>query len=908
MDSIRLSPAAGAALLAAAFVLAAPLLPAGPDSVLAAQDVELLGRMHGTRPPDAYFQIRQVEPGAFEFGRAWKNRTGLGVRVGMGDGDPSSGTDVARTSGTSFEAASATGLGRRDGPVVGTFTFPLVLGLFADSESTPPYSADEIQSEYFTGPNSRYRTITEYYDEVSRDLVTVRGETFDWKRSSLTQDSVTGTSNGLGRDAEVGEFIVDVIEQLDDDGVDWSRFDNDGPDGVPNSGDDDGFVDVLAVLHPTEGAECGTGEDAKIWSHRWQLRAALDDPDAGPYETSTTGADGTPVKIDDYVIVPTLECDWRDDPDGDDDPTNDMDLNQIGVLAHELGHGFGLPDLYGTGSRFVAGAGNWGLMATGSWGCNASSFSLQTPERPCHPGAWTKYVMGWIEVDTIPAGADLQSVTLEPVEAGGRVLRVETNDGSGEYFLLENRDRRGFDETLMQEGLLVWHVDPAQVDRYWGGNRVNADRDHPGVWLRQADGLNDLMDVGGGRGDPGDPFPGLDRQDAFHAGTTPSTFTHGGGSSGLTLTGIRRDLTTVELDLENRYYTVSMETEGTSSDSTFFTVDGAAAPAATHSFSSAPFQAHVIEAATGDLVDDGVRVGFESWEDGSARVREFVTMRADTLLVATYGGRELQFHVEMTSPSDTVTPGVIDLEPGTEDLWVPEGATVRVEAVARTGFEFVEWSGAFADRSNPFMIDAVEPLSAGARFDVTYTAAVNPTRLELVAAEDHELTLNTENGTEPVRWSVVQGALPRGLELDGEGTITGAPLEDGSFGVVLRVQDAIGLQADLKLEMAVDPPPVGTLTLTAPFLMGPNGPTGLQEEYMDWMGNRSGAYDVGDFRAFLRRHPDTPASDRPASPQTRIEVPPVRLEGGSEEPDAVSGGDGPGMSGSGPGGNGGGAS
>ena len=52
--------------------------------------------------------------------------------------------------------------------------------------------------------------------------------------------------------------------------IDWGLYDNDGPDGMPNSGDDDGFVDVLSVLHPQRGGECGGpggGEWLPVFCH-----------------------------------------------------------------------------------------------------------------------------------------------------------------------------------------------------------------------------------------------------------------------------------------------------------------------------------------------------------------------------------------------------------------------------------------------------------------------------------------------------------------------------------------------------------------------------------------------------------------------------------------------------------------
>jgi hypothetical protein len=50
----------------------------------------------------------------------------------------------------------------------------------------------------------------------------------------------------------------------------------------------------------------------------------------------------------------------------------------------------------------------------------------------------------------------------------------------GEYFLVENRFRRGFDQSLPGDGLLILHVDDSKVS--------NSDDNHPLVGIMQADG------------------------------------------------------------------------------------------------------------------------------------------------------------------------------------------------------------------------------------------------------------------------------------------------------------------------------------------------------------------------------------------------------------------------------------
>jgi len=45
---------------------------------------------------------------------------------------------------------------------------------------------------------------------------------------------------------EYSDAVIQLL--IDDPDVDFSRFDNDGRDGIPNSGDDDGYVDYLVLM------------------------------------------------------------------------------------------------------------------------------------------------------------------------------------------------------------------------------------------------------------------------------------------------------------------------------------------------------------------------------------------------------------------------------------------------------------------------------------------------------------------------------------------------------------------------------------------------------------------------------------------------------------------------------------
>ena len=77
------------------------------------------------------------------------------------------------------------------------------------------------------------------------------------------------------------------------------------------------------------------------------------------------------------------------------------------MIAHEYGHDLGLPDLYDSiGPSTDTDVGWWDLMSTGSH----SGRLFQT--LPTHMGAWSKYVLGWIEPEVLEYGSKRAKLTL----------------------------------------------------------------------------------------------------------------------------------------------------------------------------------------------------------------------------------------------------------------------------------------------------------------------------------------------------------------------------------------------------------------------------------------------------------------------------------------------------------------
>ena len=345
--------------------------------------------------------------------------------------------------------------------------------------------------------------MTDYYHEVSYDQFTVTGTAYGWYELPNTNGYYQGGSNGFGNYPQnAGGFVEDLVALADPD-VDFSLYDNDGPDGIPNSGDDDGYVDAFFAVHAGEGGECG---GAWLWSHR----SSLSWMGSGAFTTNDPSANGGFVKVNDYILMPELSCGGRN-------------LIEIGVFCHEFGHSLNLPDLY-AGDGSSEGIGGWGLMGSGSWGGDQGH-----PETPSHMCAWSKEQLDWVNPIGIPV--NVVDIELPRVEDSPTVLKVwrDGNTSGQEYFLIENRQKVDFDESLLAPGVLIWHIDNSVS----GNNNEN----HYQVDLEEADGRYDL-DHGSNRGDTGDPYPGMTGNRFFDWSTTPNSQDYNGDTTQVAVNSI----------------------------------------------------------------------------------------------------------------------------------------------------------------------------------------------------------------------------------------------------------------------------------------------------------------------------------------------------------------------------------
>ena len=470
-------------LLAAAAGVVAAFAPAGAR----AQDVEMLSQANGRALPPAYYDRIRRDPDFFELQRGWSQRTAL----------------------WQGPVAAPVGVGpqRVVLPTRGNLRMLVVMTLFSDSPA-PPFATSVIETQLF-GSNP-LGNLTQFYSEVSGGRVNLTGTVLPWVRTGVPLAQAVGSSMGLGGDADMGAYLKDAVQRLDPT-LNYGQYDNDGPDGVANSGDDDGYVDVTVFQFSEIAASCG---GPGVWPHRAALRGWLSEP----YASNDLRPNGEPVLVDDYIIQSAVDCDGQ--------PQN------IATIAHETGHAFGLPDFYDhTGGilpqqrRWVLGC--WSLMAAGSWGCgNGSTFGKVT--RPSHMGAYEKLSLGWAQTITSQPGWKREYL-LDPVQTSGQVLVVPLR-GNEEFLLLEYRPQIGFDAGLPAPGVLVYQVQPGlplrpcpTCERLYKVSLVEGDND---------DALIRTAVEGGDRGMPGDIFGGTrtlgDR-------TTPALLLNSGGRSNVLL-------------------------------------------------------------------------------------------------------------------------------------------------------------------------------------------------------------------------------------------------------------------------------------------------------------------------------------------------------------------------------------
>jgi M6 family metalloprotease-like protein len=339
-------------------------------------------------------------------------------------------------------------------------------------------------------------SVHDYYLETSYgkiDMeVTVAGPYTLSQKSTYYGANNPKDPSGSEYTSRVQQFAQEAAQKAFGDtiNINPAKFDNDG----------DGYIDAFHIIYAGYGEEAGA-PDSTIWAHAYGFQQPL-----------TFGSNEKKKLLDIYSCSPEL----RDN--------SGNNITHIGVICHELGHIFGAPDFYdvdGTdnGGEFL-GTGSWDLMASGSWNYDGAC--------PAHINMYEEIQLGWVTPTVLNQKTTITNMASSATDAVA--YRYDTST-SGEYFILENRQKKGFDSYVPGSGLLIYHVSVTDADI--SANTVN--NKHPQkiypVCASATSNPTGTVASYGNINSQGCPFPGTSGNTSFTDYTIPSAISWKGANT-----------------------------------------------------------------------------------------------------------------------------------------------------------------------------------------------------------------------------------------------------------------------------------------------------------------------------------------------------------------------------------------
>lgn len=279
-----------------------------------------------------------------------------------------------------------------------------------------------------------------------------------------------GENNRQGDDKHVEDMIKEACELVEDE-VDFTLYDN----------NNDGKVDFVYVIYAGYGEADGAGDDY-IWPHNYHLS----------YTGTNCVVDGK--KVDNYACSNELDY-YSKEHDG------------IGTFCHEFSHVLGLPDLYVTNNGTHKTMGAWDILDYGPYNNDGNT--------PPHYSAYERFFMGWLKPTILnrPCDAVLSQLgttnTAAILTATGEHNLIGNDPMARTFYMLENRQKEGWDQFLPGHGMLITKINYSQSK--WAGNTVNNTSSSMGVDIIEADGktpsFSQTNSNNGYAGKIGDAYP-----------------------------------------------------------------------------------------------------------------------------------------------------------------------------------------------------------------------------------------------------------------------------------------------------------------------------------------------------------------------------------------------------------------
>lgn len=355
-------------------------------------------------------------------------------------------------------------------PLTGSPRSLVILVNFSDKNyvvSNPQTAFTNLLNEKGYSANGGTGSARDYFSDASNGIFAPQFDVVG--PYTLPQNMEYYGGNVNDNDKNPRQMVLDACRLADEAGMDFKQYDTD------NNGVIDNVFVYYAGYNEAEG-----GGDNTVWPHRWSM------PSGSNYRF-----DG--VQVWDYACTSELRG------------RIGTNMCGIGTFAHEFGHVLGLPDYYATDGSEHFTLDKWHIMDAGAY--------LNNGRTPPTYSAYDRFFLDWLKPVELKVA---QNVTIEPLLSSNQAYII-TKDGNHnmvgnnpqprEFFVLENRQKTGWDTYLPGHGLLVTRVYYNQTT--WYNNGPNNNPDAMGMDIMEADGIANSNTMAG------DPFPGTYSKTAY---------------------------------------------------------------------------------------------------------------------------------------------------------------------------------------------------------------------------------------------------------------------------------------------------------------------------------------------------------------------------------------------------------
>ena len=389
-------------------------------------------------------------------------------------------------------------------PTTGEVRSLVILVEFFDKKflsSDPHQSFDNLLNASGYSYNGATGSARDYFIENSDSIFLPHFDVFGPVTLPKSYSHYGGNlNNSPGWDNAPDEMVIEACRALDSE-INFADYDL----------DNDGFVDNIYIFFAGLG-EANGGTPNTIWPHAANIYAGFDK------EVSLDG-----------VLLGAYACSAEQKV-----VRNVPLMSGIGTFVHEFCHVLGLPDLYATinsGQSYTPGT--WSVLDVGAYNNDENT--------PPYMSAFERYSLGWL---TLRELSEPESVTLRPISTNEGL--VITTPDENEYFVLENRQLRGWDLALPSAGMLIWHI--VYDQEAWDNNQVNIYPNYQRVDLEEANGNGALSPLATKNPRSGEAFPGTSKVTSFTDTGTPNMRTMGKESLNKPVTDIRLSGSSVRFD------------------------------------------------------------------------------------------------------------------------------------------------------------------------------------------------------------------------------------------------------------------------------------------------------------------------------------------------------------------------